>query len=79
MSMLGDLVNVKKCRRNHVCWWCGTTIPKGTSYDRWTWEEDGSVSTIKCHHECRKAWNKEADAEGGQFYVVFGEFERPEA
>ena len=77
MPQLGSLTTVKKCRRRHECWWCGEEIPIGSAYDKWTWEEDRSLSTIKCHPECRAAWNDAAAEEGGPFYVMFGEFERP--
>jgi hypothetical protein len=44
-------------RKDHPCWWCGETIPKGDRCARWVWAEDGSFSTVRVHLECEAAWN----------------------
>ena len=39
---------IKKCRKNHTCFWCGETIKCGESYRRWCWADDG-LEEIKVH------------------------------
>lgn len=63
-------------RKQHDCWWCAEPILKGQRYARWTWAEDGVLSMVKCHLECRDAWRRLAHEEGGESYVDFGEFSR---
>ncbi len=74
MTYLGSHEPV--ARKQHECWWCGETIEKGERYARWTWAEDGVLSSVKCHLECRDAWNTLAQEEGGEAYVECGEFKR---
>ena len=66
MSQLGTTITVKKCRRDHLCFWCGEKIDKGTSYKKWTWE-GGELMTIKTHPECLAAWNRASEQEGGPY------------
>ena len=42
----------QKARRDHYCDYCGDTIPKGTTYKRWSWICGGSASTVKAHPVC---------------------------
>lgn len=47
---------IQKSRKDHVCEWCGQAIPKGDSYFRWAWAEDGYCSAVKCHLLCYEAY-----------------------
>jgi len=67
--MQESTVTIKKCRKDHRCWWCGERIEKGT------WE-DGELMTVKCHPECLDVWWELSREEGYPVEVMFGEFER---
>jgi len=76
MSEVIGYKKIKKCRKNHRCFWCGELITKGQPYVRWCWV-DGDLETIKVHPECRDAWNRVADEEGGFYETMPYEHERP--
>ena len=66
---------IKKCRKNHTCFWCGETIKCGESYRRWCWADDG-LEEIKVHPECGHAWNEAANEEGGFYEAMPYEHKR---
>jgi hypothetical protein len=73
MTMLGDVVKVKKSRKPHACWWCGDEIEKGSSYVKWCWNSYDNLDTVKVHPECREAWSS---LPYGENEVHFAEFKR---
>lgn len=76
--MSGEVIgyrNIRKCRKNHICFWCGEKILKGDPYTRWAWV-DGSIDVVKVHPECRDAWNKASDEEGYPYEAIAYEHKR---
>lgn len=57
MSEVIGLTTIKKSRKPHNCWWCPEKIEKGESYIKWACTDP--LQTIKCHPECRDAWNNQ--------------------
>ena len=59
----------RKARKKHQCWWCAEPIEPGTTYARWGWPDEGTVTEIKVHTECGDAWDSLhwADAEAVGF------------
>ena len=39
------------------CYWCGGEIQTGERHVAWGWAEDGRVSTVRCHDDCKTAWD----------------------
>ncbi len=77
--MSGEVIGltyVKKCRKNHSCFWCGETIERGSPYSWWLWVESGTIEKIKCHPECHDAWSDASEYEGDIYYCIPGEHER---
>ncbi len=51
--MIEVLSNEKhKARKEHVCYFCGDTIKKGTVYNRQDGKFDGDWYTVKTHISC---------------------------
>jgi len=65
MNVIG-YKEIKRGRKNRACFWCGQIIELGQPYVSWCWVENG-IERINVHPECRDAWHKVADEEGG-FY-----------
>ena len=45
-------------RKEHVCNYCGCTIPKGEQYEHSTLKYDGSIYVWKSHLDCLEAVSK---------------------
>ena len=69
---------VTKSRLEHTCYWCGESIPIGSTYDLCVWAQDGELDVIKTHPECQEAWHKAADEEGGYYETMPYEHKRGE-
>lgn len=69
--MMMSSVTTHKARKLHDCWWCSERIEPGTKYIRWVWKDGKSLDTVKCHPECKDAWDS---LEYGEDEVSFGSF-----
>lgn len=61
-----------KARKDHLCLWCGQTIPKGEIYSRWVNVFEGDFNCNKMHLEC-----DEACLEENEDFIAPGENQRP--
>jgi hypothetical protein len=66
-------------RKTHRCWWCAEVIDLGETYERWSYVNDDGFGHVKCHLECKRAWDQTSADEDGWFDCMFGEFKRGKA
>ena len=43
---------VRAGRKQHQCEWCQQLTLVGERHCWWTWQDEGTVSTLRCHEEC---------------------------
>jgi len=71
--MIGSVIEVKKARKSHTCWWCGEQIEKGHPYIKWVNVDGNDFFQVKVHPECQKAW---ITLPAWENEVQFAEFKR---
>lgn len=46
---------VVKTRTTHHCTWCDEIIEEGSEVESWVWKDEGDISRLYIHPECRDA------------------------
>jgi len=52
---------VRPARKVLLCAWCPEPIDVGEEHHWWTWQDEGTVTTLRCHSDCEKPLRDSVD------------------
>lgn len=68
----------KSTRKPQRCYWCGEPIEG--EHVAWMSADDGHAETIRCHVECKAAWDRACNGPDRDYYlydgITFGDHNR---